>query len=261
MMASPPWPASLNAAQANVQALALVTLFYGWVYGLAALRGTTALAPGSSPLWSVLTVALVMLLVVAFFSVPDAGWRASLGLARAPLLPTALAAAVGVGAAYGANIAAVLVFALVQRGQLEAITREKAGWSGQLAAVPLGVSLLMAVLAGLWEEVVFRGFLLGRLRVALQGLGAVQRGALPWRDGAAVLLSALLFGGGHAYQGVFGVVQTAAVGLALGALTVIRKSLWPAILAHVAIDAFGFIALKVLKPALERVVHGQAPLG
>lgn len=258
MERSPPWPASSSVSRAGAQAAALVLLFQGWVYGLSALRGTTALSTSGSPLWSVLTVAVVMLLVVALFSVRDPDWRGALGLARAPLLPTALAAGVGVALAYGANIGAVLVFAVLQRGQLLAITREKAVWSAQLAAVPLGVSLLMALLAGVWEEVVFRGFLLGRLRVVLQGLSA--RGEAV-RDGAAVLLSAVVFGAGHAYQGVFGLVQTAAVGVALGALTVVRKSLWPAILAHVAIDAFGFIALKVLKPALERVSHGQSPLG
>ncbi len=63
-------------------------------------------------------------------------------------------------------------------------------------------------------------------------------------------LTALCFGAGHGYQGVLGVLQTTGAGIALGALTVWRKSLWPAIAAHLAIDAVGLLALKALQPLL-----------
>jgi membrane protease YdiL (CAAX protease family) len=71
----------------------------------------------------------------------------------------------------------------------------------------------------------------------------------------AVLVSAILFSAGHAYQGKLGLVQTSVVGVVLGALAVWRGSIWSCIVAHVAIDTFGLFAIRVLGPALERIVH------
>ena len=45
------------------------------------------------------------------------------------------------------------------------------------------------------------------------------------------------------------------VGGVLGLITVFRRRLWPAIGAHMAIDAFGLLAIRVLKPLLERLLH------
>jgi hypothetical protein len=70
------------------------------------------------------------------------------------------------------------------------------------------------------------------------------------RDALAIVLSALFFGAGHGYQGLLGLMQTTAAGLALGVLAVWRKSLWPCIGAHLAIDTFGLLVLKALKPFL-----------
>ena len=69
----------------------------------------------------------------------------------------------------------------------------------------------------------------------------------------AVVVSGVLFGAGHGYQGLLGLVQTSAVGIAFGALTVWRRSLWPAVIAHLTMDTFGLVALKFLKPAIEEL--------
>jgi membrane protease YdiL (CAAX protease family) len=119
------------------------------------------------------------------------------------------------------------------------------------AELPARVILALAVFAAMWEEIVFRGFLLGRLRAAMPKRDS--RGAALCRDALAVLLTALVFATGHGYQGVLGLVQTAVAGVALGALTIWRKSLWPAIGAHLLIDAFGLVMLKALKPMLDTV--------
>jgi membrane protease YdiL (CAAX protease family) len=85
-----------------------------------------------------------------------------------------------------------------------------------------------------------------------------SREAALHRDVLAVLLTGLFFGAGHGYQGWLGVGQTAVAGIALGALTVWRKSIWPAMGAHLAIDAFGLIMIKVLKPMLDSLMDLNA---
>ncbi len=54
-------------------------------------------------------------------------------------------------------------------------------------------------------------------------------------------------------------MQTSAVGMAFGALTVWRKSLWPAIVAHLTVDTIGLVALKLLKPAIETLLKKGLP--
>ena len=75
----------------------------------------------------------------------------------------------------------------------------------------------------------------------------------------AIVLSGVRFGAGHGYQGLLGLVQTTAGGIAFGALTVWRKSLWPAIVAHLTIDTMGLVLLRVLKPAIEELATKGLP--
>ncbi len=92
----------------------------------------------------------------------------------------------------------------------------------------------LSATAGLCEEVLFRGFLIWYLA--------------QWSDLAtAALLSSLLFGLAHSYQGARGVGRTALVGLGLAALYMLSGSLWLPIIAHFAIDALsGLAGLRVL---------------
>lgn len=76
------------------------------------------------------------------------------------------------------------------------------------------------------------------------------------RDVAAVVLCGVCFGAGHGYQGALGLIQTTTAGIVLGAVTVWRKSLWPAIGAHLAIDAFGLLLIKVVARALSGGMGG-----
>ena len=84
--------------------------------------------------------------------------------------------------------------------------------------------VLLSLAAGLGEEVAFRGYVLA----VLAGLGLG-----PWGAAAA---AAVPFGFLHAYQGWWGIVRTAFVGLILGASVVLSGSIWPAALAHAAVD-------------------------
>src|SRR5436305_7329563 len=92
----------------------------------------------------------------------------------------------------------------------------------------LAVFLGVAVTAGVWEERLYRGFLMWFL--------------LPAGVAAAVIGSSLIFGLGHAYQGGRGILVTAAVGLVFAIAYVLTTSLWWLMLAHALVDIYGGIA-------------------
>lgn len=103
------------------------------------------------------------------------------------------------------------------------------------------VPALLGMLAISWstaafgEELLFRGFLQTRIE-RLLGAG---RGAAV----AAALLQGLVFGIGHAYQGLTGVLVTGALGVLLGLLYLRGRNLWPLIIAHGLIDSLSMFAL------------------
>ena len=75
------------------------------------------------------------------------------------------------------------------------------------------------------------------------------------RDGIAVVVSALVFGVGHWYQGAMGVGVTALLGIALGALTLYHRSVWPAIMAHGFFDASSFLMVMLGADKLAPQAH------
>ncbi len=94
---------------------------------------------------------------------------------------------------------------------------------------------LVSITAGVCEEILYRGLLLATL-VSLVGT---------W---PAVAISSLIFGLGHAYQGIAGIAKTGFVGLVLALLTVFSGSLFIAIMLHAVIDlASGRIMGKALR--------------
>lgn len=81
--------------------------------------------------------------------------------------------------------------------------------------------------AGIGEELVYRGYLLPLFWDLFPGV---------W---PATLFVAVLFGLVHSYQGWFGVLRTALLGLMLSLSMIWAGTLWPAIIAHVVIDLLG----------------------
>lgn len=93
--------------------------------------------------------------------------------------------------------------------------------SGAAGLLLLAISRLSA---GFSEELVFRSFLLTRLE---RLLGSAWRG---------LLLSTLLFGATHLYQGLAGALAAGVFGLVLGAAFCLWRRLWPVALAHAWYD-------------------------
>ena len=247
---TPPFASGLPPSAARRQAATLLVLFYGIVYGSAViaihLQERIVVL-----ILSTLALGTLMLLITAVFVRRDASWRDSLGLGRQEFGWVAGWSLLGFAVIYAANIVLTIAY-VTTRGNLEAVAAHRATWLGVLAGLPLESILPLAAFVGVWEETVFRGFLLGRLRAAMPAPDTP--GAQLRRDMLAVVISSVLFGAGHGYQGLLGLLQTTVAGLVLGALVVWRRSLWPAIGAHLAIDAFSLVMLQVLKSMI-----GTAP--
>lgn len=119
------------------------------------------------------------------------------------------------------------------------------GWPpidiSRVADLQGNVPALLGMLAISWstaafgEELLFRGFLQTRIE---RLLGAGRGAAI-----GAALLQGLLFGIGHAYQGMTGVLVTGALGVLLGLLYLRGRNLWPLIIAHGLIDSLSMFAL------------------
>jgi uncharacterized protein len=93
------------------------------------------------------------------------------------------------------------------------------------------VFLLVALTAGICEEMIFRGYL--------------QHQITGWTRNAAVgiVLQGVLFGVAHAYQGTSQIIVIAFFGCMFGWLAWWRRSLRPGILAHFLQDAIGGLVL------------------
>lgn len=93
------------------------------------------------------------------------------------------------------------------------------------SGLEFGMFLSLTLLAGFFEEIIFRGYLMK------------QFGALFGNIYVGVFVSAILFGSAHGYQGPRLMVLIAAFGILFGLLAVWRKSLRPGMIAHAWTDA------------------------
>lgn len=136
---------------------------------------------------------------------------------------TLLHGGLGALAVLGAGQVTMRILAALLGGETPDVSRFD-GLVGNLPAL-LGTVAVVWITAALMEEVVYRGFLMGRLARLFGG----HRRA--WV--AALVTSSAIFGVLHMYQGVSGVFAT---GINGGILAVIYlasgRNLWAAILAH-----------------------------
>ena len=171
---------------------------------------------------------------VGFARRPDAsdvGW----GLA---VVPVAYAASGGVAIAW-------LIVAMIRGEDPMSILGAKMEGLKPLQGSSTALIVPVAVLAGVWEEILFRGFMLSRLRDLLSVRGR------PWLTfGLSSVAGALVFAAGHFYQGWMGVAQVFALALVLSALALWRGTIYSSIVVHAVVDTVGLLALKYLMPLL-----------
>ncbi|MDP9266998.1 MAG: CPBP family intramembrane metalloprotease [Acidobacteriota bacterium] len=99
----------------------------------------------------------------------------------------------------------------------------------------LGIFFLLAVSAGVCEEILFRGYL------------QRQFAALSKSMVVGVLASAAVFGASHLYEGKERMVLVGILGAMLGTLAVVRKNLRPSMIAHTWQDVFAGVGLFVMR--------------
>ncbi len=144
------------------------------------------------------------------------------------------------------------VLSLAGAGVLFGLVRLLKGPVTRLTGRPLDISLFeglrgdpAALIGGLliaWsigafgEEMVFRGYVLNRIAQVLRG------SKTGWAAGA--LLSSLIFGLGHIYQGPTGVILSSTAGLVYcGAYVLDGRRLWAPVLIHGLYDSTAFLIL------------------
>jgi len=80
----------------------------------------------------------------------------------------------------------------------------------------------LSLTAGICEETAFRGYLMTRIRL----VGGFQNWVIP------TIISAVVFGVCHAYQGVPGLIVISVYGALFSLLYIYTRSIWPGIIAH-----------------------------
>lgn len=100
-----------------------------------------------------------------------------------------------------------------------------------------GVFAILSVAAGVGEEVAYRGY---AIPVLIPVVGSV----------GALLLTSVVFGVLHVYQGALGILRTTAMGATLAGGFLLSGSLLPGMIAHTLIDLLAgiFMADKLLLP-------------
>jgi uncharacterized protein len=194
-----------------------------------------ALAPAVSPpavVFAFVQGALVLAGVAWLLSVRESRWRELrlVTIAPADLWRGLLALALMMAVAYALSIAVEWLVPGAMEAHAEGLRH--------LADVIVGDLPFMAVVAGMmfvgfYEEVLVRGLLLERCRQVFGGI---------W---VPVLVSSAIFGAAHFDQGWTGMGQTALIGVVLARLTLYWGTLWPAILAHAALNTLTLTVVRL----------------
>ncbi|MEO7191924.1 MAG: CPBP family intramembrane glutamic endopeptidase [Vicinamibacterales bacterium] len=206
---------SIGSRKALVAELALVGLLVGY---------------GS---FSVYRLALLFLLASQSLWVRHLGWS-HVGLTRPAAIPRTLLQAL---------VAALLILVAVR-----IVIVPTSVW---LAGVPVDWSALGEpgdarafwlwlgqawTLAAFGEEMVFRGYMINRLRDLV--------GDTPIGRAIAIAASSALFGLAHGYQGLAGMIATGTIGSILALLYFAsRRNLWAVIVCHAIVDTIALSAL------------------
>ncbi|WP_405227149.1 CPBP family intramembrane glutamic endopeptidase [Lentisalinibacter sediminis] len=192
-------------------------------------RWLTKLAAGQRPRRLRLYLGSLAQLWLVFGVLAACWWW--LGRSPAPLGFTAPG---GTGFWLGAVLVALATGVFLQswRGMARADAADRRRYREQLAELghmmprdgrEYGAFVALSITAGVVEETLFRGWLIWYLQA--------------WMPlTAAVLVSSLLFGLAHVYQGPAGIAKTGVMGLLLALLYLLSGSLWLPIVAHAMVD-------------------------
>lgn len=192
---------------------------------------------GSDLPWLLLNSLGVMALIAAILAANGQSAR-HIGLDRSILGRELL---LGIPALFGAYASHIVVsvpigiaITVLKMGGNQAAQRVGAV-QGLVSGVSFWQLVPTLVIMALFEEVVFRGFLLPRVR---------------WMTGhwwLAVVLVQVLFGLGHSYEGTIGMLQTTMLGVYFSVVFLWRRHLGSVVVAHAAFNSVMLIVLFFLQ--------------
>lgn len=190
--------------------------------------------------FTIFVVAAVAIAIVAFET--RAPMR-ELGLGH----PRSIARTIALGVLVG--LAMLFFSKLLLTPIAEAITgipRDLSAFDYVRGDLPAYLALMPRIWLGaaICEEIVFRGFLIGRLEAAFGGASHIA-------TAAAVVLSSALFGLAHMYQGPTGVLITGVLGLVFACVYAYGgRNLWLNIVVHGVYDT---LSLGLVLTSYDRV--------
>jgi hypothetical protein len=144
--------------------------------------------------------------------------------------------AIAVGAWFGALMVlalAALAMGMNQAGNLDE-ARQQIGFLAPQSSLEVILWVCLSATAGFCEEVLFRGYFQMQFTRLLRSRWI----ALP--------VVSILFGLGHGYEGAQRMVLIALLGFAFGLMSLLRKSLRPAMMAHTLQDTISGLLLRAL---------------
>jgi membrane protease YdiL (CAAX protease family) len=211
------------------------------VHAAAAAPPASRLLVANSMIWA--TVALVAIYLT---------WRSGQPLSSIGFRRENPFAAIGAGivatfAIYAAVLATAVTAAILTRASRETMTAPIREIIDLLGPPSWLAIFAIAGTASVFEEIVFRGFLLTRLRVVLGG----------WT--AAIAVGSLLFAAPHIWEGRWAVVLILPVAAVLSITFVLRRSVIAPILAHFLFNFLQLATIRVLQdsPEWQRILDSS----
>jgi hypothetical protein len=131
-------------------------------------------------------------------------------------------------------VIAVAAFAMGMSGSIDD-ARKQIGFLAPQSGLEVVLWICLSATAGFCEEVLFRGYLQKQFSRLLRNR---------W---IALVMVSILFGLGHGYEGAQRMLLIAVLGLAFGLLSLRRKSLRPAMMAHTLQDTISGLLLRALR--------------
>jgi uncharacterized protein len=145
--------------------------------------------------------------------------------------------AIAVGAWFGALLViavAAIALGMDHSGSIDD-ARKQIGFLAPQSSLEVFLWVCLSATAGFCEEVLFRGYFQKQFTRLLRN---------QW---IALVMVSILFGLGHGYEGPQRMVLIALLGLAFGILSIWRKSLRPAMMAHTLQDTISGLLLRALR--------------
>lgn len=173
-----------------------------------------------APIASNLALGVTFVLVIAAFTYLGGLNRTSVGLhSTAPLLDSVIGI-VSLWITYVVLAVSAMIIYEYYPEFFEQAANPQEIIKQNFPQMPLAIIVPLMLFVAFWEELFFRGFVLTRLHGLLRSRVA------------AVILQAILFGLIHGYEGYLGIFAITIFGIVMGTITLLRKSLLPAIIFH-----------------------------